>query len=500
MINISQKALHNIISEAIKKVLKEDIDASVNYTFRQTKIDKDKDNGIKQKNGFIVYPWWLNFFPDKKTVLLAQKKISNTNGFNINPQINKIGCMILYPNKLLDENGNISQTSMDVKRIRYVYELIKTVSKLKIDDLSDIITDIYLQAKNKATLEAKKVIEDQENNLWADLCSKLGAEHVKELMETLRASFADSRIIGHPFSYGNRLKAIGQAQKYGTSISFLATAKDWKNMYNRRVNYNARPYYLYVPILPKATYNEADKYARTHGFANGLKDLSPSQKKEIYIQASREKPADYEYIPFYDVSETTLMAYNDDKWKNSIVFENNLYGTPNQFTLDKLSKPDSNGKNELGIALYGNNNYSDPKKVYLSTRLVAIKAGIAPIKPTNDNDDSYEKALYETLQKIGEKLIPLKVGVKKPENVKPLVDSLAELIMMACHINPEAFMYKKNTVDMDEIKGLKIVFNQLIKEILDNLENINESVRSSIYEVLKNPSKWFDNHYKLVIN
>ena len=500
MIRITESTLHNIIAEAINKILKEDVDGEITYTF-----GCDTKHGIKQSNGFVVYPWWINFHPDKKTVLLAQSKLATIPNhgpkdkitwYNIDVNTNKVGCKILSPIfNLFDKDGNIKNT-LDVKRSRYVYELIKAVSKLNIDDFEDILTSLYLQVKNTITEKAQKIANESEDDLWVNICNSLGKENVKDLMKKLRISFAKSSIIGHQFSYGNRLKALGQALKYGKTITFLATAKDWKYMYNRKVNFNAMPYYLRVPRTSGATYKEADDYAKSHGYPDGLKGLSVSQKKEIFIKANNEVQNKFSWAVFYDIADTVLISNRDDKWNNSIGYEDNLSGIPNKFTNDKLAKKDDNDSNELGKMLYGNNDYSEPKKVYLSARTVAIKYGIKPITPNGNNDTDYEKALYETLIEISKKIIPDKARVKKPENVAPLANALSILILIACHINPEAFMYDRIEIDPDDIKGLKPLFTSLIREILNNM---NESKTHVIYEVLNNIDKWFDEHYKLIL-
>lgn len=491
MIRITESTLHNIIAETIKKILKEEDTEYLNYTISAAK-SKTLSNGI------TLWPYWINFSVDKQTILLAASKLAGEKYLSIKTDKGIISVLINYPRKLVDNNGNINKESKDALRLENVYNIIESTSKVPIQDFHSIVLDIYRDSKDRATKEAQQIANKAEDDIWDDLCERLGDDTVQEMMDRLRISFANSSIIGHQLSFMNKLKALGQADRYGKKITFLATDRDWRKKYNRNVNFNATPYYLLVPNTERATKNDIEQYAKEHGINQKISDLSQQQIKGISIAANTNTPAGFSWGRFYDVADTTVISNKDDNWNNSIGYKDNLNGIPNDYTDTKLTSSNPDDENALGKLLYGNTEYSDAKKCCLATIEVAKEMGTQTNVPQNDNDAAYQRAMYLTLKPLISKLIASKMRVLKPENQEPLIDLASTMIMMACHMRPKAGFFKKTNFNPEEKQGLKVVVSSLCRQIISKMNGIKEAVEND-FEALNNFDEWFEKAYNYLV-
>lgn len=492
MIKITESALHNIISETIKKILKEDGNGEyLNYT-----ISAAKSKTLS--NGTILWPYWINFSVDKQTVLLAASKLAGEKYLSIKPDKGIISVLINFPRKLVDNDGNINKESKDELRLENVYKIIESTSKIPIQDFHSIILDIYRESKDRATKEAQQIANKAEDDIWDDLCERLGDDTVQEMMDKLRISFANSSIIGHQLSFMNKLKALGQAARYGKKITFLATDRDWRKKYNRNVNFNASPYFLLVPNTERASKSDIEQYAKDHGINQKISDLSQQQLKGISIAANRNTPSGFGWGRFYDVADTTVIANKNDNWNNSIGYKDNLNGIPNDYTDIKLANSNPDDENALGKLLYGNTEYSDAKKCCLATIEVAKEMGTQTNIPQTDNDAAYQRAMYLTLKPLISKLITTKMRVLKPDNQEPLIDLASTMIMMACHMRPKAGFFKKVSFNPEEKQGLKVVVSTLCRQIISKMNGIKEAIDTS-FEALNNFDEWFEKTYNYLM-
>ena len=109
---------------------------------------------------------------------------------------------------------------------------------------------------------------------------------VQEIIKNLSISYDDDTIIDHRLSVGNKLRALGQAKKYGMNITYLATASNWRMMLNRQVNPNANPIFLIIPWTKTVGKKETNNFAQTQG---GLdpETMSAQQYFEAFIRANR---------------------------------------------------------------------------------------------------------------------------------------------------------------------------------------------------------------------
>lgn len=489
-ININESLLKNIIIESIKKVLKEDNSDYLNYT-----ISAAKSKTLS--NGTILWPYWINFKVDRQTILSASNKLAGEKYLSIKPDKNIIAVLTNFPRKMINDDGQINNESKDVLRLKNVYDIISAASNTETQDFYSIVLDIYRDSMHRATKEAQQVATKAEDDIWDDLCERLGDDTVQEMMDKLRISFAKSSIIGHQLSFKNKLKALGQAIQYGKTITFLATSKDWRQKYNRNVNFNATPYYLNVPNTQYASKSDMELYAKEHGL-DDINDLSQQQLKGISVAANKNAPVGFSWAVFYDVADTTLIANKDDNWSNSIGYKDNLNGIPNDYTDAKIGSSNPDDENALGKLLYGNTNYSDAKKCCLATFEVAKEMGTNTSMPQTDNDEAYQRSMYLMLQSLSENLITNKMRVLKPENQKPLIDMASIMVMMACHMRPKAGYFKKISFNPQEKQGLKTVVSILCRQIINKMNGLKESI--SDYEALVNFDNWFEATYNKLVN
>ena len=445
--------------------------------------------GIK---GDKIICWWLNFYLSdeiaaKMKQLITQLKkdpysiIPKENYIDYfpkmvlfqvatNSKMKEISLRVVNPENMIDDNGNIvldikTAPGKSVALICILYRLyvIANGGEKPSESLKSIIEDVSRTVKHKITSYACSDAVKSAYSLWKEFCEKLGSNEVQELIKNLSISYDEDAIIDHRLSAGNKLRALGQARKYGIDITYLATARNWRMMFNRTVNPSSHPIYLIVPWGDKVGKEDVVTFAAEKGVPNP-DTMSAQQYMDAFCRANAiNLPDGYGWAVYYDVSETTMIEGEDDTYNNGIGYENNLNGTPNAYTRAAMGMANANNR-EISNALYSGEQL-DTDRALAGTQIAAKNMKTEVINPQGDNENAKLYAIRQMIMKMAEFCVVKQGRIIKPENANPIISYITAWVMLCMKMNP-SIIGQVPTLD----EKMNIIAYNYFQKIIFNIE------------------------------
>ena len=199
-----------------------------------------------------------------------------------------------------------------------------------------------------ATAEDLKNAEDIRITNWQDILNNINADTTRKhlLAYMMTNDYANS--YGNVLSAHNVMNILAQFP----SASFVVEKRTWMRKFGRRVNPGATKI-----IVNKAFNNptniEMDAAAKALGYgsySNAMKVTKNSSQIRNLIRITAQGPSGFAFVIMYDVSQTTPIDPNNDKWTKEFGLSNNITGELNDATieLDKQLKL-GNDKNKEGL-------------------------------------------------------------------------------------------------------------------------------------------------------
>lgn len=450
-INLTEQSIFNAIKKAFLNEKRAVNDHILEYTIAP---GRDKDGEIDS--------WYLNFyvspelFERMKSLVAAVKTPRGFQHFVKYPKgdeelsdgKNQIALLLINPEKMIDDEGKIVQNEKDAKgkiictaggnataTVGTFYKIYTAANgnEKPSESLRSIIEDIVRTIRHKITGAACSNAVKSAYELWREFCEKLNSNEVQEIIKNLSISYDDDTIIDHRLSVGNKLRALGQAKKYGMDISYLATAKNWRMNLNRQINVNAKPFFLIVPFGETVSKSEVKNFVQSQGKIDP-ETMSAQQYFEAFIRANGIKtPNGYGWAVYYDVSETTVLPGEKDAYNNDIGYENNLNGTPNEYTRAAMGFKNADTE-ELSKALYGNDAL-DTNRALRATQIAANKLNTEVLNPQGDNENAKLFAIKGMIDKMSEYCVVKQGRIKKPENAQPIIKYITAWVMLCMKMN-----------------------------------------------------------------
>lgn len=234
-----------------------------------------------------------------------------------------------------------------ISRINEFYKI-----SLQLDDLIAQLGD-YVPKENDsdetiATKEETNQIKQRLLDFKKELLDVFSDDNFKERIAAL-IDFKAAQ--GYPYSLANVM--LIKMQKPNATI--VNSAKDWASAYNRTVNKNAKPIFVWRPAqstggFRKISKDDESQFYREIGKSKG-DVLTPYEKmlfKKKSLSTNNSSKTFFELVGHYDVSDTTQMADKEDfiqKAKDAAPFagEKKVMGGEDQDTISSEITPVYNG-------------------------------------------------------------------------------------------------------------------------------------------------------------
>lgn len=473
-INLTEEDIYNAVKSAF--MLKEERLENPNL------LEYSVLPGVEKNDGTIS-AWFLNFYVSNAvysqmmSIIKSDKERSFSRFITArkSPKAKpgkemELSLRLLHAEEMIDKEGQVVQdfktaAGTDVMHVAKLYRAYTSANggERPSESVKSIIEDVTRTIKHKITGAACRNAVKSAYELWKELSEKLGSEEVQTLINNITISYTDDSIIDHKLSVGNKLRALGQARKYGMEITYLATANNWRGMFNRRVKPNAFPIFLIVPWVATVGKKDTKAYAQSQGIPDP-DSMSAQQYLEAFVRANAiNLPKGYGWAVYYDVSQTELMTGEKDEYNDNIGFENNLNGTPNQYTRTAigLGQADSD---ELSKVLY-NGDKIDTDRALIGTQYAAQKLNSEVINPQGDNQNAKLYCIKQMVEKMAEKCVA-DGRIIRPENAKPIVDYVVMWVLYTMKM-PPAMIAKVPSMN----EKMNIIAYNFFQKIIWNIEN-----------------------------
>lgn len=419
-----------------------------------------------------------------------------------------LGVRIIDPNNLLTPDGKMNQASSDVKRIYHLLMSLGKVMPIDDDECRNAILTTAYYVTNRHNDAKTKDIEDEMRNLFFEICKTIGEEKTQQLLQSVNIK-NDDYITDHQFSLRNKLRIIAQATIYDkngdnqvNTISYLATPRQWRKMGRRVVDFT-HPYHTVTFNGGRGSQAKELEYAKGKGFVpiplkegvrNNIgfaagKGLNAATNADLYGRKS------FSYNDaLYDVQATEVIGGAQDKFTEEPGMKNNLTGELNDVatqrlqTLNPNSEINNNDERTQKLNdLFGTTNYDE---VDLTYQAICQTANAKDVLPKDATAKEKIKVAGDLIDKmLIEHLRSFKKGgghIAMPKNYLPLIpigriiiQSSVGLPMDSAPAMQWAEEHKKMTDALSET-----VF-QIIRQILHNKIQINQSLKQNVSEMFK---------------
>jgi len=214
-----------------------------------------------------------------------------------------------------------------VNQLEHAIKQIGTFNPDSVDKLCDRIGDTVYDTVTKADKESSEQVSLSN---WKDLMTKLHDPEVRKNLLAYQMSDSYARQYGNVLSPGNVYQILSQFPQ----AAFVTTRGGWAK-YGRKVNPGARRIYVTMPVSRgnQRDKSKLDNAAKTLGWSDYDAAKTASKGSEqvmhnIRMQAD-DKAAGFVEVTMYDVSQTTPIDPNNDKWSMEMGLSNNVNGVLN---------------------------------------------------------------------------------------------------------------------------------------------------------------------------
>lgn len=326
---------------------------------------------------------------------ISDKTVTDANGNN--SEYVEVGLGHVYANKaqeLADRiNATVPPTVMRAKTSNGNDRVVLCIPKDKIADVPKVASQLESAIKSLSQYSEEYVerlcknlqysIEDrvtEEDNInaekskisnWKDLMSRLDDPEVRKRLLMLQTTENYGRQYGHVLSQNNIKEILLQMP----TASFVTTRSGWA-VFDRVVNPGARRIRYTLKI--DSGYGNGSAYddvARRLGFKDYKEAKSLGSQHilhKINVEVGNKGYGKFQKVIGYDVSDTTPIDPNNDKWAQEIGLLSNLTGALNQSAIDYDQKIDPNSAQGKIVAA-NKENIETAKKNEMPTRRKAME-------------------------------------------------------------------------------------------------------------------------------
>ena len=259
----------------------------------------------------------------------------------------------------------------DVQKVQSQLEsAIKSLDQYNEEYVERFCRNLSYSIEDRVTEEDTINAEKNKIKNWKDLMSRLDDPEVRKRLLMLQTTENYGRQYGHVLSQNNIKEILLQFP----SASFVTTRSGWA-LFDRTVNPGATRIKYTQKVDSGYNGSSYDDIARSLGFKDYKEARSIGSTQvlhKINVEAGKlSKYGKFKPVIGYDVSETTPIDPNDDKWAKEIGLLSNLTGALNQSAIDYDQQIDPNSAQGKIVAA-NKENIEAAKKNEMPTRRKAI--------------------------------------------------------------------------------------------------------------------------------
>ena len=351
-------------------------------------------------------------------------------------------------------------------------EYLQSTGRYAMPSIEDLMQELKMGLKNIVSSDEMKAAKQSIDELWMEFIKRLDDPEMQSLVKSISPYYMGDSTYGWKLALNNAMKI----KKEMPDATFVQTAKQWQDEFNRRVNDDATPLVILVP-KDKTIYTMQQAMDNA-GYRKGTQtsDLSPQQNQYLKVTArAGTAEGGYKYVKVYDISQTTVKDGHEDLFNTKAGFKNNLTGELNDVAIqDKIKN--GYGNKEAVDALYHNENGN---LVLLSKALYnAISQEYPDIKMYLPKDNApledFERAFQDMIIKIADRLIEEKGKIVREQNRQVGIKSTLTAVLILTRLNPQKVASDIGNSDFDPkfYFQLRDIINEIVNMINKNLPKL----------------------------
>ena len=348
-------------------------------------------------------------------------------------------------------------------------EYLQSTGRYLMPSIDNLMHELKMGLKNIVSKEEMHNAKESTDELWMEFMRRLDDPEMQKLVKSIAPYYMGDSTYGWKLAYNNVMKIKHEMPE----ATFVQTAKQWQDEFNRTVNDDATPLVILVP-KDKTIYTMQQSMDNA-GYKKGTQtsDLSPQQNKYLKVTArAGTAEGGYKYVKVFDVSQTTVREGFEDIFNQTVGLKNNLTGELNDAAIDDKIKNGYASKEAVN-AIYHNEN-GNPMLI-----AKALYNGIAQNHPDiksylpqdNASEAEFERAFQDMVIKLADKLIEEKAKIVKSENRQIGIKSTLTAVLILTRLNPQRVATEIGSSDFSPkfYFELRDIINEIINMINKNL-------------------------------
>ena len=204
-------------------------------------------------------------------------------------------------------------------------EYLQSTGRYAMPSIEDLMQELKMGLKNIVSSDEMKATKQSIDELWMEFIKRLDDPEMQSLVKSISPYYMGDSTYGWKLALNNAMKI----KKEMPDATFVQTAKQWQDEFNRKINDDATPLVILVP-KDKTIYTMQQAMDNA-GYRKGTQtsDLSPQQNQYLKVTArAGTAEGGYKYVKVYDISQTTVKDGHEDLFNTKAGFKNNLTGSP----------------------------------------------------------------------------------------------------------------------------------------------------------------------------
>ena len=349
--------------------------------------------------------------------------------------------------------------------------------------IQDVAEDLVAPLQSLVSSKKSQEVEADYAKMWEDFVNRIGEEDVRSLLASLGGHLSGDMgsNVGWTLSKMNAILCITQFQKAnnGAVPTFVKTASQWRDDYNRKVDMNATPMYIrmgggeatkdfqksVIDKLIQAGVNTSRRTAQ-------MNDVIINRAKQEY-QDRYGRTDTFPFMVVYDVSQTTLIPGKEDIFNTEVGLESNLQGTANAKAMEQYGddeKSDEIKKELRNKDLYGGRQ-NDVRVAYYAIFFSPYQNKLGSALKPDASEKEFESECYRMLTVIADDCAQRFARIQKSTNREKIVKTAVLIAMQILGIAPE--FVAQQAMNQNLNKNAIVDVNRIVETILDNVDKAN---------------------------
>ena len=352
----------------------------------------------------------------------------------------------------------------NTQKLIKAYEFLASTGHYEMPNLDEIFNRLNDVKNDIVKPKEVEELNDTTDKMYIEFMQKLKDPKIQLLLKSIGQYQIASTVYGWKYAMDNVIRAYS----VNPNATFLQQRKQWYEKFNREVNVGAKKIILTIPsentrdldptvvrqIMDEAGYEPHETF----------QSLSKQQQDYIKTMVRYHTGKGFISVPYFDISDTTLIPGEEDVWVNEVGFENNLTGKLNAAAMADLETRQGSF-DTYGYDIKDLYNNEEGNVTALNAALVKGMQIKYPDLKVAKNDGTHDAISFErNLDTLADYLLERKSKIVRPENRTQAKAIIKTFIYCFTKLKPEtvARQLSDNILTREAYLELRDRINEII--------------------------------------